>query len=124
MTKGWKSESVRHSLARKGVKTGATFLPKGLFFIKPRNEGQELNYSETFKGDFLEAGKRAREMATKLQKTLKQGSITVDVEDEEGSVIQTRLPSRKVARKDVGIGRKKPRASLKFPVHARRGGIY
>jgi len=88
MTKGWKSESVRHSLARKGIKTGK----KKLFIIQPRNEGQDLNYSETFKGDFIEASKRARDMATKLQNTLKEGIITVDIQEYGGSTIQTRLP--------------------------------
>jgi hypothetical protein len=64
-------------------------------FIFPMNEGQELNYIETYKGDLLGASKRAKKMATELQAILKDGTIIVEVQDDRGNTLLTRLPSLK-----------------------------
>jgi len=53
-----------------------------LFFIEPTNEGQDLNYSETFEGTFKGAKKRALKMKASLQRILKQGSIGVSVKNQ------------------------------------------
>jgi len=51
----------------------------GKYFIQPYNEGQELNYVETFKGTLKQAKMRAKTMERILKRILKQGIITVDV---------------------------------------------
>ena len=53
------------------------------FLITPTNEGQELNYVETFKGSLYDAVCRANEIATGLTKVLKAGSIGVEVNDSQ-----------------------------------------
>jgi len=51
-----------------------------LYFILPRNEGQELNYIETFKGNLVKATERAEKMQKDLKKALPQATITVEVQ--------------------------------------------
>ena len=51
------------------------------FFIEPMNEGQSLNYSEIYMGTRAGAENRARNMKRSLQRILKQGTITVEVEE-------------------------------------------
>jgi hypothetical protein len=58
-------------------------IKKERFIIEPTNEGQNLNYSETFKGDYEQARKRAEIMKTKLKKALPQGEIGVNILNEE-----------------------------------------
>jgi hypothetical protein len=52
-----------------------------IYFIKPMNEGQELNYIEKYEGTYKNAKKRANEIRINLQKTLKEGTIDVEIED-------------------------------------------
>ena len=69
-------DSHIHSLSAKGVKS--------TYFIQPFNEGQELNYVETFTGTRQDAGKRQREMRDKLRNVLKQGEIKVAILNDKG----------------------------------------
>lgn len=52
-----------------------------VFFIIPKNEGQELNYIETFKGDKIDAVRRASEIRIGLQQLLSQGNFTAEVQN-------------------------------------------
>ena len=63
------------------------------YFIVPCNEGQGLNYIESFRGNFVEALERAKTLATELQSILEEATITVEVQDLCGKAIQRRLPS-------------------------------
>lgn len=47
------------------------------YFLQPMNEGQELNYIESRNDDF--GRQRAKIMQRKLQETLKEGIITIDI---------------------------------------------
>lgn len=47
--------------------------------ISPLNEGQELNYSEPFKGTIQQIVTRCREIETGLQSLLKRGSFSVQI---------------------------------------------
>ena len=49
------------------------------FFIEPTNEGQALNYSETFDGTYEMARKRALKMKASLQRILTKGSIGITI---------------------------------------------
>jgi hypothetical protein len=51
------------------------------FLITPQNEGQELNYIEEFMGTPRNAKWRAKTIADGLQMILRQGDISVKVED-------------------------------------------
>lgn len=59
-----------------------------LYFINPLNEGQELNYSETHKGDLNSAMKRAKYMVRELQRIMKQGSIQAEILDRYGEKVK------------------------------------
>jgi len=54
------------------------------FFILPTNEGQELNYMETYKGTLESAKKRAKKLAQGLQLILKEGTIGCMVQNQSG----------------------------------------
>ena len=58
-----------------------------VFFLQPRNEGQELNYIETFRGSQLNARRRAKVMRDALQKDLPQANISVSILDKKGEHI-------------------------------------
>jgi len=51
------------------------------YLIKPLNEGQELNYIETFKGSLDGAKKRALQIANGLKPILKDGIIGCSICD-------------------------------------------
>lgn len=57
------------------------------FLIEPLNEGQPLNYEETFSGTFEEAKDRADEIKNKLQSIFYQGIIEVQILNKEAKVI-------------------------------------
>jgi hypothetical protein len=59
-----------------------------LYFIVPFNEGQQLNYSEAFKGYYENAKKRAKSMKTGLRRCLPQATISVEIHDESGRKIK------------------------------------
>ena len=54
------------------------------FFIMPTNEGQELNYTETYEGVFVSAKVRAKEIVDSLKPVMFQGSIGCKIEDHRG----------------------------------------
>lgn len=58
------------------------------FFIQPMNEGQELNYIETFEGTLSDADARAKEMKTGLQNVLQKGSISVEILNKAGEKLK------------------------------------
>lgn len=58
---------------------------KETYFIIPFNEGQELNYIETFEGTLIEATSRAVKIGSQLKRTLTQGTITIEVQDIDGN---------------------------------------
>jgi hypothetical protein len=62
-------------------------LKRKLWFIQPTNEGQELNYSEDFKGTLTEAKARGYIMKVKLQKALPKGEIGFEVLNKEAKTI-------------------------------------
>ena len=57
------------------------------FTILPLNEGQELNYVETFTGTFEEAKDRADDIKLRLQPILYEGTIQVKVLNMNGKEI-------------------------------------
>lgn len=59
-----------------------------LFFIVPHNEGQDMNYVENYKGDMIGATKRATQMLDILKDVLKQGTITIEVQDSAGEKLK------------------------------------
>lgn len=58
------------------------------FFIVPFNEGQELNYTETFLGDRKGAEDRAFKMFYGLSRLLNQGTISVEVQSKNGKKLK------------------------------------
>jgi len=52
-----------------------------MLYIIPHNEGQELNYVESFDGTLSQAKQKAKIMADGLQRVLRQADITVAVSD-------------------------------------------
>lgn len=59
-----------------------------IYFIVPQNEGQDLNYSEAFKGFYVNAKKRAKNMKTGLRRCLPQATISVEIRNESGNKIE------------------------------------
>jgi len=59
-----------------------------LYFIVPHNEGQELNYTETFRGNFQNAVSRAEELNAKLKDALREGQITTEVWNKDAQKIK------------------------------------
>jgi hypothetical protein len=60
---------------------------KRLLYIVPKNEGQELNYSEPFTGTREQAGLKAEEMRKVLQAALRMATITVEVQNIHQTVL-------------------------------------
>jgi hypothetical protein len=59
-----------------------------MYFIIPTNEGQELNYTHTFKRPRLKEAKMFGEyMRDQLQKILTQGAIGCLIQDQSGKEI-------------------------------------
>jgi len=56
---------------------------KTQFFIFPYNEGQELNYYESYEGELSGAVKRGKEMLKQLKEAMKQGTISVEIQDKD-----------------------------------------
>ena len=54
-----------------------------IYYIIPLNEGQDMNYNESFDGSVSKAIERAKYLQDNLQNLLKQGTITVKVEGDE-----------------------------------------
>ena len=53
-----------------------------LFYLQPLNEGQDLNYIEKHLGTIETARKRAKAMLQPLQHILKDGTISIEIQDE------------------------------------------
>jgi hypothetical protein len=54
-------------------------MKKQRWTIQPYNEGQELNYTETFLGTYADAKRIAHIMEMRLKQALKYGEIKVEV---------------------------------------------
>ena len=54
-----------------------------MLYIIPHNEGQELNYVESFDGTLSQAKQKAKIMADGLQRVLKQADISVQIQDSQ-----------------------------------------
>ena len=59
-----------------------------LFYITPTNEGQDLNYMETYTGTFQGAKERAKTIALRLKPILTQGMIGCKIEKAKGDCKQ------------------------------------
>jgi len=62
-------------------------MKKELFYIQPLNEGQELNYIETFEGPFAEAKTRASELIAGLIPVLREGTISAQIENSKTGTV-------------------------------------
>lgn len=58
------------------------------FFIEPFNESQKLNYYETYEGTLSGAMKRGKEMLKLLKKAMKQGSISIEIQDKNAEKLK------------------------------------
>ena len=59
------------------------------FIIQPKNENQDLNYSEIQHTTLENAKEKAHEMKQALQLALKKATITVEVKDIQGTILTT-----------------------------------
>jgi len=101
MTKGWKSESVRHSLARKGVKTASKKVVKSNGIEKKTEEifrklKEEFNVSRNvdkfwgnYEDDFKKKIKEALEEGKSPEEAKKAGYEEAEVYRSEGNPIAT-----------------------------------
>jgi len=81
-------DSYIHSLSAKGVKSR-------IIFLNPTNEGQDLNYVETHRGNFNTAQIRAEQMKRQLIKAMPQGSIRVSIQDQSGNELMLKAKAKK-----------------------------
>lgn len=59
-----------------------------LFVLTPTNEGQPLNYVESFEGTLAGARQRAIDIQAGLHKILKEGDIGCEVADENRKLLR------------------------------------
>ncbi len=69
------------------TETEKVTIPTESYIITPQNEGQDLNYTESYHGSLDSAKARADDMARRLQEILKDGTISAMVENLEGETL-------------------------------------